>query len=415
MMRESVAIIGGGPSGAALATFLARSGMRAVVFDTGRRPELIVGESLVPAVVPVLKQLGIEDEIRSFATYKPGASFYLRNEDETIVDFEKDGSGRLPPYSYNVPRDLFDACLLRAAERAGARIVRHTAKFEALRDGSVCLSAQSLDAAGDALSGQPDFFVDASGRSRVFAKLFSIGERRGYRNDVALFAHLEGVRITNEGHIHVNRLKRGWSWRIPLPGRTSVGIVAPPDRFAAAGSTAEEQYDEIIESDEILSAFTSSARRVTPVVKYSNYQLVSETFHGPNWAMCGDAAGFTDPIFSSGLHLALEGARSLAEALADCGGSRRALARYERRYKARIAAWQDVVEGFYSGRLFGLMRAARLSYDAMPWKLAFPCCQRQLKQVLSGMTSSDALGFRFARFLIGLDVAQRFGNRLRVR
>src|SRR5271154_1511643 len=126
---ETVAIIGGGPSGAALACLLAKKGYRVAIFHTDKRPPLIVGESLLPAVVPMLRVLGGEEEVKKFSVHKPGATVCL-NVQEVISAFFNWADGRLPDYAYNTQRDLFDLTILNAAENAGAKIFRKPAKLE---------------------------------------------------------------------------------------------------------------------------------------------------------------------------------------------------------------------------------------------------------------------------------------------
>ena len=126
--------------------------------------------------------------------------------------------GKLPDYAYNTQRDLFDAAILKAAERAGAKIFRKAAKLEkGSEPGTVRLSDETLEAAGGFFGKKPDLIVDASGRVRAIARLLELPERRGGRNDVALFAHLDKSFMTDPGNIHVDYLTKGWSWRIPLP------------------------------------------------------------------------------------------------------------------------------------------------------------------------------------------------------
>ena len=166
-----VAILGAGPAGASLAAYLARHRARrgaapefeVTLFDGGTRPPIVVGESLVPAVVPFLQRLGIEEEVASYSTFKPGAIFRFGLEDVLMFRFDEVRGARTT-YSYNVPRDRFDASVRDAALAAGARLVPQHARVE--RDGTgerVRLAEASLAAAG--LARQPDFIVDAGGRS----------------------------------------------------------------------------------------------------------------------------------------------------------------------------------------------------------------------------------------------------------
>jgi flavin-dependent dehydrogenase len=355
-----VAILGAGPAGASLAAHLLASEARrahggrafeVTLFDGGERPPLVVGESLVPAVVPFLARLGIEEEVASYSLFKPGAIFRFAPEEWLAFRFDE-VRGAATSYSYNVPRDRLDASFRDAAVRAGARLVPQHGRVERDTGGRLRLSRKSLDAAG--LSRQPDFIVDASGRGRQVARLFDLPTTKGDRRDTALHAHLEGVGMIHPNDIHTDRLEHGWSWRIPLPGRVSVGLVMDPSVLREFGADAEEQFDAYVRHDPLLSDWGVTAKRITPVLRYTNYQLRTDQGLGPNWALVGDAFGFIDPVFSSGLLIALDGAWELAQALHD--GSEKALRRFEARNLRQLASWQRVVSYFYDGRLFTLFK-----------------------------------------------------------
>ena len=280
MMRQAirtVAVLGGGPSGATLAALLARKGLRVVVFSRGKRPPIIVGESLVPAIVPFLRELGIEQEVASYSIWKGGATFVYNGHDRLSFRFHE-VRGAKTTYSYNVPRDRFDASVLEAARRAGAAIVDHGARL--VRDGDsdrLRLDEETVAAAraAGALDAQPDLIVDAGGRARLIPNLLGIPSDTGPRRDTALHAHLSGVEVEIEGNVHTDRLEHGWCWRIPLPGRVSVGFIVDTEYLRTFGDTIEEQYDNYLRRDPVIRDWAKPATRITPVVKYSNYQLLS--------------------------------------------------------------------------------------------------------------------------------------------
>ena len=142
---RSVAIIGGGPSGALLAHHLGRAGLAVALFDRAQRPPLVVGESLVPATVGFMRELGIEEEVRGYSTFKPGATFVFGPDDVFNLRFEDVRAAKFK-YSYNVPRDKLDASITAVAEKSGALLIRDSAQLERVEGSDrVRLSDETLE------------------------------------------------------------------------------------------------------------------------------------------------------------------------------------------------------------------------------------------------------------------------------
>jgi len=365
-----VAIVGAGPSGSALAMLLARRGARVTLFDDGRRPELLVGESLGPAVVPILKRLGVEEETASFSRVKPGVSFIWSATDRFSFTFARFAPGVFP-YAYNIPRPQFDEAVLARAVASGVeRVIAH-AHLEPSADhgGELALAAETLAAAPSLGGRQPDLIVDATGRARLAARALSIGADVGPRKDVAHFAHFENFGWDDApGQVLIRRLDAGWAWCIPLQAKLSVGIVVGKDDAARLGATPLERLERVIATDSWLSGIAGGSKRVTSVASYANYQLISQRGVGPGWVMIGDAFGFVDPMLSPGVFLALRSSELVADALGPFvqGGAaasprelEQALRPYAAVQTAMISAWQDLVATFYDGRMAALFRAGR--------------------------------------------------------
>jgi flavin-dependent dehydrogenase len=396
---KSVAVIGGGPSGCALATLLKRKGFKVAVFYLEKRPEIIVGESLVPAIIPMLRELGVEDEVKSYSTYKPGASVWVNKDEEATSPFSY-GGGNLPHYAYNVPRKNFDKTIFDLAKREGVTFFETIAKIEKTGKGDeLKLSAETVAAIGDYFNGQPDLIVDASGRSRTISRLLNIPTKAGYRKDVALFSHMSGTEEITPYNIHLHRLEKGWCWRIPLPGRTSVGVVINPDHLKEYGKTKEEQYDNYLRSEPTLKKFTSNGKRETGVVQYDNYQLISQQLYGSNWVLTGDAGGFLDPIFSSGLFLAIKGAFRLARILGD--GSNPDWKLYQKEQLRELEVWQKLVDTWYTGRLFTLFKVGQDRMDTALGRFLGPHMQKHLTRIFSGEAVYKPYSRRFLNFVTG--------------
>jgi flavin-dependent dehydrogenase len=391
-----VAIAGDGPAGTTLAALLARDDVRVALFARGRPTGLVVGESLIPAVTPILRTLGIEDEVRSYGVLKPGATFVQR-DCETVAFRFAATAGRLPGYAYNVPRDRFDATLLEACRRSGARIVSDPARIERDPDApaGVRLAGASAEAAADLLGGRADLVVDATGRANTIARLLDLPADAGDRRDAALFAHCEGIPIDNAGHVHMDHLENGWCWRIPVTEeRVSLGIVVRPEVVASFGRDAATQFEGICAADPHLKRMTAQSRRLSPVVRYGNYQRTTRKGVGPGWALVGDAFGFVDPIFSSGLLLAMDGARALAGAVRS--GTPGAFRRYEARTLLHHEAWRRLVGYYYDGRIFELIRLGTPAEVNWVGRLVNPHVSKHVSRILTG----EATTARYSRWLL---------------
>lgn len=409
---QKVAVIGAGPAGATAATLLARNGVDVAIFDTGKRPPLLVGESLVPAIIPILQRLGVEEEVKGYSMLKPGATFFPTSGEELTYPFNRT-RGDLPPYAYNCPRDCFDQTLLDNAIRAGAKRFETRAELETGKAAdSVELSAETLAATDGFFTEQPDLIIDATGRSRQIPRLLGIPSREGERKDVALFAHLEGAGVPREGNIHIDRLRQGWCWRIPLPGKLSLGIVIDQKHLERHGKTSEEQYDSLRQSDPILKQLAGDAKRITPVLRYTNYQMVSDRAVGANWALVGDSSGFIDPIFSSGLFIAMDGAERLANAV--LRDNPLALKEYERYTIRHLASWHEIVGYFYSGRLLTLLRFGREMQSTLIGRLIDPHMQKHMGRIFTGAAATARYSLGLLRFMTTYGIARRDHRLLKI-
>ncbi len=393
---RAVAVLGGGPAASTLATLLAREGVRVAVFHQPKRAPLLIGESLVPAIIPILRLLGVEEQVRSFSTLKPGATFNIGPKVNFSFSFQQ-LTGGMPRYAYNTPRDLFDATLLENARRAGAQIIETAAKVERAMDTDrVQLSRGTLDATGGFFSGPPDLIVDATGRARLLPNLLGIPSRSGARRDTALFAHVDRAFLNHEGHVHTTRLDHGWSWRIPLPGRVSLGMVVGSEHLPRFGATKEERYDNLLRQDSVLRGVAGDAKRITPVLEFTNYQLVSSRVVGDGWALVGDTAGFIDPVFSGGLFIGMHSAVTLAETI--CDGSRAAFQRYERSVIDHLQSWHEIVSCFYDGRLFTFFHVGEMMKDTLLVKLTFPHINKHFGRIFSGAAATSPYSLGLLRF-----------------
>lgn len=406
-----VAILGAGPAGCTLGALLRQRGFRVVIFDDEKRPDLLVGESLLPTVVNLMRRLGIEERVAEFSQLKPGVAFMHRGGQRIDFLFPQGVLGKTPAYAYNIPRPEYDNLLRVRAEELGVEFVRHRAMVRKGTAGrEIELTEESLAAAG--MGGHPKLLVDSTGRARLFAKTLDLKAVRGSRNDVAYFAHFEDFDAESkvDGQVVLSILEHGWSWRIPLPGRLSVGVVIDKAAAARHGKTPEERLDGIIDSEPMLRKAGAGRKRVSEVMAYTNYQLISERAHGPGWVAVGDSFGFVDPMLSPGLFMAMHMAEILDRkvfsagpgVLGDAGKLAAGFSKVEAEMRDWHAAWTEVIEYFYDGRMFSMHEGGSKLKD-MYGKFAFPVLMERhlsanITRMVSGVSTRSRYGRKLMRF-----------------
>ena len=411
--KIEVVIVGSGPAGCTLAALLAQSGIRTLVFDDDKRPELLVGESLLPRVIRLMRRLEIEDRVKQFSQYKPGVGFISRDGSRLDFFFPQKAIKGMPNYAYNIPRPEYDNLLRSRAEELGVTFVKRRAELE---KGSgtreIQLTAECLASVPELEGKHPKLLVDSTGRARAFARVLGIGAKRGSRNDVAYFAHFEGfdVDAIREGQVVISTLSHGWSWRIPLPGRLSVGVVMDKAAAKEHGDSAEERLDSIIDSEPGLKVAGKNRKRVTPVMTYTNYQLISDRGYGPGWVAAGDAFGFVDPMLSPGLFMAMHSADLLDQHVFSHGlgilDQPQRLARGFGKVFDELLdwheAWAEIIEYFYDGRMYALHAAGeqlsqKYGEGALP-RLVERHLTTQITRLLSGVATRSRYGRRLLKF-----------------
>jgi len=395
---QRVVILGAGIAGSTLALRLAQAGTDVRLIDWPLKLDPLVGESLVPAVTPLLQQLGVEEEVRRDAQLKPGVTFIMRTGQKLEFDLARLG-GVTATYAYNSPRPGLDHIIKAKALQAGVPLIERRVPLRAEGD-CVVLDPATLEACG--LEGQPDLVIDCTGRAQVVRRALGMGGRPGKRRDSCLFAHYINVDlgVDTPGVVVFTVLDAGWCWRIPLPGRMSIGVIADSERWKALGGTSEERLERALDQDPIMSQATARAERITDVKIYNNYQWITDRFVGANWLMVGDSAGFVDPTLSSGVLLALEGALSLAGVLAPESKNRQgALERWEREYRKRLMAWQEFVDYYYEGKLFAMIMQGQLMSKRRGMGLITRHVERHFAGAILGARTMSPYSRRLIRLL----------------
>lgn len=309
------------------------------MLEKAHHPRFHIGESLLPANLPLFEKMGIAEEIKAIGMLKPGAEFVSPLHQRTQTYYFSEAWDKTMPYSYQVKRSEFDEILIRNSARKGTEVHEgcKVTAVDFLADGTAQVSACFDE--GHERQWKASFVVDASGRDTFMANRFKIKQNNPKHNSSAIYAHFSQTERNagkDEGNITIFWFDHGWFWFIPLMnGTTSIGMVTWPYHIKARGQRSIEQFlmDNIAACPE-LSARLQNACRISPVEATGNFSYVSKRNHGTNYLMLGDAYAFIDPVFSSGVWLAMNSGVIGAEAIDTClrhpAQSAAALKRFDR-------------------------------------------------------------------------------------
>jgi flavin-dependent dehydrogenase len=304
-------VIGGGPAGSSVATFLARERRRVLLLERERFPREHIGESLLPGVLPYLDALGVRETIeREGFERKEGQTFvWGRDRTPWHIDFRELD---VHPYAYFVERARFDHLLLEHARRSGADVREGHAVDEIVFESGRATGVIARGPDGARLEAGARFVVDASGQTALTARAAKLLRPvKGLRN-LALWSYWEGAArlpAPHDRNILTVTVPEGWIWVIPLRGRTSVGIVtSAATRAERAQLGPAAFYQGVLDRCPPVSRLLAGARRVAGVSGARDWSYRARRFSGPGILLAGDAACFIDPILSTGVHLAMTSA-----------------------------------------------------------------------------------------------------------
>src|SRR5580693_194381 len=311
-----VAVIGGGPAGSAAATLLARRGYKVIALEKARHPRFHIGESLLPMNLPLFERLGVLDKVRAMGVFKAGADFEADNERGYNSFAFRRAIGDSPPHSYQVWRQDFDKMLYDHARESGAdaREGQEVIKVEQKNSRKSLLEVQTDD--GRNYSIEARYLVDASGRDALVASKNKLRRKNTQHQSAAIFSHFRGAEHRpgeDAGNISIYRFDHGWMWMIPLPGGImSIGAVCRPEYLKQRKGSTAEFLLETLNKNADLKRRIEHAEMAGEVRVTGNYSYDSTRMGGPGWILVGDAFAFLDPVFSSGVFLAMSGAEQAA-------------------------------------------------------------------------------------------------------
>ena len=348
-----VAIIGGGPAGSTAATLLAQAGRRVVVCEREKFPRFHIGESLLPASMRTFDRLGVQEKLRATFMEKFGGEMSSSCSDEGVRFYFEDGYRSQCDRSYQVTRADFDKVLLDHAAESGAEVHEETAVQSVRFDDDVSLSVLTKD--GETREIRARYLLDASGRNSFVGAMFGLRKNYEQLHKFSLFAHYTGV-VRPEGRDGtLTRMIRGvdrWFWVIPLTAeRTSIGIVLDTTNFRQAKQNPEKFFEGALAEQPVITQTTQYARRVSPVYSATDFSYRNTKLAGDRWLLAGDAGGFIDPVFSSGVFLAIMSgemsADVLDQVLTNPKRSPRLFARYGRQFNYAMDVYVRFVNAWY--------------------------------------------------------------------
>jgi len=356
-MKEcDVLIIGGGPSGSIAGANLAQKGFSVEIVEKIDFPRFVIGESLLPKCNDILSKNGLLDRIqRQGYILKAGAIFENEKEEQEIYHF-RENIGEPHNTTFQVKREEFDHQLLKGAEEFGATVTHGIEVTDYNQDENI---VSAVDKDGKVITYKAKFVLDASGYGRVLPRILDLETPSTMKPRKAIFTRIENdIRPKGElgGYItiFIHGDNDAWIWVIPfIDGTTSVGIVCEDAYFDNMNMDPEEFWDYIISNNVNARKRFKNAKKLNPVGKIDGYSSNVKTMHGKGFALAGNATEFLDPVFSSGVTLALTSGDLAADLIAkELNGEEVDWQKeYQEYMMLGVDVFRDFVLAWYDGRL----------------------------------------------------------------
>ena len=340
-----VAIIGGGPAGSTAATLLAKAARRVIVLEREKFPRFHIGESLLPYSTQAFDRLGVREKLDRTFLPKFGAEIVAACGTKGVKFYFKDGFRTRRDRAYQVTRSEFDKLLLEHSRDNGAEVREETeVKKIAFEEDRVKIDIETSDGARSIIESR--YLLDCSGRQTTLGNFFKLKKSYDHLQKFSVFAHYENVDRGEGIDGTLIRMVRGldrWFWMIPLtPTRMSIGVVMDTTTYRAMKLPAEAALEKCIGEQPMVLERMTRAERVSPVYSAGDYSYRNARLFGDRWLLAGDAAGFIDPVFSSGVFLAIMSAEKAADALDEVLNDESKKRRLFKDYSRRVNYVMDV-------------------------------------------------------------------------
>jgi flavin-dependent dehydrogenase len=343
-----------------------------IALEKAHHPRFHIGESLLPMNLPIFERLGVLDKVRTLGVFKPGADFEADNARGYNTFAFARAIGNSPPYAYQVWRQDFDKMLYDHARECGAdaREGHEVVKVEQRGSRETRLEVDADDGRRYAI--QARYVVDASGRDALLSTKKKLRRKNAAHQSAAIFGHFRGAAQRageDAGNISIYRFDHGWMWMIPLPGGVmSVGAVCRPDYLKQRkGRTIEFLLDTLKLNPSLWQRMSRAELIGNEVRVTGNYSYDSARMGGPGWVLVGDAFAFLDPVFSSGVYLAMSGAEQAANVvdsvLRNPALEKRLLRRLEKRQRAGMARFSFFIYRFNGPVMRQMFREPRNTWQ----------------------------------------------------
>ncbi|HET7009348.1 MAG TPA: NAD(P)/FAD-dependent oxidoreductase [Anaerolineales bacterium] len=355
---NDVIIIGGGPAGSAVGSFLSKAGISNVLLESNNHPRPHVGESMVMSSVRVFDEIGFLGTLESEGfVHKYGASWHEIGGREAAITFsEFPQAGIRQPYTYHVDRSKLDLLMLKHAQNLGTQVIQGVTVKEVLFDGERATGVR-VKFADQELELKCRMLVDASGRGTLLGRQLGLKKNDPIFDQFAVHAWFDNVQrgtpdTADYIHVYFLPVERGWAWQIPITESiTSMGIVAEKEVFRQFRGRPEDYFTHYVQSNAGLAQAMAEAVRLNDYKTEGDYSYTMSRFIGDGWVLIGDAARFVDPIFSSGVSIALYSAKYASEAIRrafETGDfSQAAFRPYEEKVRGGVDIWYEFIRLYY--------------------------------------------------------------------